>query len=429
MFDVYLRRRIAFLAVLGLLLLGGLRFATPSSGAGPSVSYTVQPGDTLWSIASTGSAGDPSAGVAAIRQRERPRIRHRSGPATSCFCRRRPPYPPTPTTGAVAYGSNARTDARVTEPRQHPRGMDVPVELRQLRYFVAVADELHFGRAAERLHMSQSPLSRAIRELERELGVVLFIRTTRRVELTPAGSALLERTRRALAEIDARDRRHPTGRPAGRAGRLARRLRPVRARRGRAAGHGAGRAAGRPSRPPRGGGHAGGAAADRGARADRRGGDGDPDHRAPVPRSHRHAAGRAAAGRARGLPSARGRGLRSRSARSPPSASCCRASRPGSTSTPGFARSSGPPGFALDRTRRHAERPVGPAPAAGGERRGGDGVRRRVGRPADPRRRRAAVRSARSPSRWTSPAAWPPTAAAELLSRGRDPRCATPRAG
>jgi DNA-binding transcriptional LysR family regulator len=81
--------------------------------------------------------------------------------------------------------------------------MDLPVELRQLRYFVAVAEELHFGRAAERLHMSQSPLSRAIRELERELGLVLFVRTTRRVELTPAGSALLERARRALAEIDA----------------------------------------------------------------------------------------------------------------------------------------------------------------------------------------------------------------------------------
>src|ERR1700733_8541772 len=76
------------------------------------------------------------------------------------------------------------------------------IELRQLRYFVVVAEELHFGKAAERLHMSQSPLSRSIRELERGLGVVLFVRTTRRVELTPAGSLLLERARRALAEID-----------------------------------------------------------------------------------------------------------------------------------------------------------------------------------------------------------------------------------
>jgi DNA-binding transcriptional LysR family regulator len=80
--------------------------------------------------------------------------------------------------------------------------VNAPVEFRQLRYFVAVAEELHFGRAAERLHMSQSPLSRTIRELERDLGVVLFVRTTRRVELTSAGSVLLERSRRALAELD-----------------------------------------------------------------------------------------------------------------------------------------------------------------------------------------------------------------------------------
>src|SRR3954467_11480676 len=82
------------------------------------------------------------------------------------------------------------------------RPVESSIELRQLRYFVAVAEELHFGHAAERLHMSQSPLSRAIRDLERQLGVVLFVRTTRRVELTQAGIALLERARRALADVE-----------------------------------------------------------------------------------------------------------------------------------------------------------------------------------------------------------------------------------
>jgi DNA-binding transcriptional LysR family regulator len=78
----------------------------------------------------------------------------------------------------------------------------VNVELRELRYFVAVAEELHFTRAAERLHIAQQPLSAAVARLERRLGVVLFARTTRRVELTPAGAALLEPARAALRAAD-----------------------------------------------------------------------------------------------------------------------------------------------------------------------------------------------------------------------------------
>lgn len=80
------------------------------------------------------------------------------------------------------------------------------MELRHLRYFLAVAEELHFARAAERLHIEQSPLSRAIKELEEELGAVLFARTTRSTRLTRAGKLFLEHVRRVFAALEqARD--------------------------------------------------------------------------------------------------------------------------------------------------------------------------------------------------------------------------------
>jgi DNA-binding transcriptional LysR family regulator len=91
------------------------------------------------------------------------------------------------------------------------------VEVRQLRYFVAVAEELHFGRAADRLHVAQPAVSQQVGRLERELGVRLLERTSRRVALTGDGRRLLDEARAALSAVD-RVRAVAADLAAGRAG-------------------------------------------------------------------------------------------------------------------------------------------------------------------------------------------------------------------
>lgn len=93
------------------------------------------------------------------------------------------------------------------------------IELRQMRYFLAVADDLNFTRAAERLHLAQQALSSSIRRLEEQLGVALFVRSTRKVELTAAGEVLVDGARAVVAAaVDAVERVHQVA--EGRTGRL-----------------------------------------------------------------------------------------------------------------------------------------------------------------------------------------------------------------
>jgi DNA-binding transcriptional LysR family regulator len=97
------------------------------------------------------------------------------------------------------------SSAAPTQLHDLPRLGAVPaatVEFRELRYFTVLCEELHFGRAAERLHISQSPLSQSIAQLERKVGTRLLDRSSRHVQLTPAGEVLREHAERLLRELD-----------------------------------------------------------------------------------------------------------------------------------------------------------------------------------------------------------------------------------
>ncbi|WP_330460733.1 LysR substrate-binding domain-containing protein [Streptomyces sp. NBC_00820] len=113
-----------------------------------------------------------------------------------------------PTSHLTTHPASEPASHPVSEPTPEPRsGLNADLDLRKVRYFVAVAELLHFGRAAERLHIAQPVLSRQIRALEKDLGAELFVRDSHGVTLTEAGRQLLDDGRQLLALADATRRR------------------------------------------------------------------------------------------------------------------------------------------------------------------------------------------------------------------------------